>query len=66
MRHYNIAGFSIKRIECDSDFKSIMDKFTDEIGIEINYENPDRHIPEVERNIRMLKEFLNCIISTDI
>ena len=41
MKHYNKEGFSVKCIEFDCEFKSIMNEVSDEMGIEINYENPD-------------------------
>ena len=36
MIKYNKSGFCIKRIGCDSEFKSIMDEVSDEMGIETN------------------------------
>ena len=39
MRHYNKAGFSVKHIECDGEFKSIMDEVSNGMGIEMNNEN---------------------------
>ena len=41
MRHYNKSGFSIKQIECDGEFKSIMDEVIYYMVKEINYANPD-------------------------
>ena len=46
MRHYNKSLFAVKYIECDSKLKSIMDETRNEMGIEINYINPDDHVPE--------------------
>ena len=40
IRHLNKAVFSIKHIECDGEFKSIMDEVRNEMRIEINDENP--------------------------
>ena len=31
MRHYNKVGFSVKRIECDDEFKSIMDEVSNDM-----------------------------------
>ena len=33
-----------------------MDEVRDDIGIEMYYENPDNHVPESERNNRVIKE----------
>ena len=56
LRHYNEAGFTIQKIYCDGEFRSMMDKVSDELGIEMNYANPDEHVPEIERSIRVIKE----------
>ena len=40
MIHYNKSVFSVKRIECDGEFKSVMHEVSDDMGIEMNYENP--------------------------
>ena len=56
LRHYNQGGFTIRKIYCDGEFRSMMDKVTDEMGIEMNYANPDEHVPEIERSIRTIKE----------
>ena len=44
--HYNKSGFSVKHIECDREFKSIMNEVSDEMGIETNDENPDDQVTE--------------------
>ena len=49
MRHYNKALFAIKRIERDSNFKSIMDKVGYDMGIEMSYANQDKKVPEAYR-----------------
>ena len=56
MIHYNKAVFSIKCIECDGGFKSIMDEVSDDMVIEMNCVNPEDHVSEAERNNRMIKE----------
>ena len=55
MKHYNKAGYSVKLIECDGKFKSIMDEVSNEIEIEVNYVKPDDHVPEADRNDRVIK-----------
>ena len=56
MRYYNKAVFAVKRIECDSKFKSIMDEVSDEMGIEINDSNTDDQVPEAKRSNRVVKD----------
>ena len=46
MRHHNKALFSVKHIERDVEFKSIMCEVCCEMEIEMNYTNPDYHFPE--------------------
>ena len=46
MRHYNKSEFAVKRIECNGKFKSILDELIDEMGIEMNYSNPDNQVTE--------------------
>ena len=60
LRHYNKSGFSIKHIECDGEFKSIMDEVIDDTVIEIKYSNQDYHIPEAESINRVIK-MMFCI-----
>ena len=55
MKQYNKAGFSVKHIECDGEFKSIMDEVIDDTVIEIKYSNQDYHIPEAESINRVIK-----------
>ena len=40
----------MKRINCDGKFKSIMDEVADNLDIYVKYENPDDHVPDIERN----------------
>ena len=46
MIYYNKAGFFFNRVECNGNFESIMDEFTDDMVLKINYTNPDNHVPE--------------------
>ena len=55
MRYLNKVGFSVKFIECDGKFKSIMNEVRYEIGMEINYANLDNNVPEAERNNTVIK-----------
>ena len=46
-RHYNKAGFMIKYIYCDGEFWHMMDQMNNELDVNMNYANPDEHVPEV-------------------
>eukprot|EP00980_Cylindrotheca_fusiformis_P016549 scaffold4962_cov112-Cylindrotheca_fusiformis.AAC.3 len=56
LRYYNKADFRIKRIECDGEFRVMMDQVQDDLDVEMNYANPGDHVPEAERNNRTVKE----------
>ena len=56
LREYNKAGFVITMIHCDSEYKSLMDEVNDKLDIVMNYANAQDHVPEAERNNRVIKE----------
>ena len=53
---YNHAGFKITTIHCDNEFQPIMKEMEKIYGIRMNYANPQEHVPEIERSIRVIKE----------
>ena len=53
---YNDAEFQIARIECDREFKPIMDPIKRTMNIQMNYASANEHVPEIERSNRVLKE----------
>ena len=55
-RHYNGAGFLIGQIDCDRQFKPLMNKVKDELSVHMNYTATDDHVPEAERNNRTIEE----------
>jgi len=55
-RLYNKAGFLIKEIICDREFKTLMDEVKDELDIDMNYTSKGEHVPEAERNNRTIGE----------
>jgi len=55
LRIYNDVRFTIRRIHFDNE-QSIMDPVADEMDIKMNYANPDMHVPDIERNNRVIKE----------
>ena len=50
MRHYNKARFAVKFVECNGEFKSIMDEVRNDMVIEMNDANTYDHVPEAYRN----------------
>jgi hypothetical protein len=53
---YNRGGFQIKKILCDNEFRPLMTPLALDHHIEMNFANPQEHVPEAERNVRVGKE----------
>jgi hypothetical protein len=53
---YNSAGFHIKTMHCNREFRAMMDKAKDDLGVCMNFTNALDHVPEAERNNRTIKE----------
>jgi len=53
---YNKAGFRITKIRGDNEFQPLKDIMFDEFGINMNFANPQEHVPEAERNNRVIQE----------
>jgi len=53
---YNNADFQVARIECDREFKPVMDPIKMAMGIRMNYASAYEHVPEIERSNRVLEE----------
>jgi hypothetical protein len=53
---YNSAGLHIKTIHCIGEFRAMMDKVKDDLGVCMNFTNAMDHVPEAERNNRTIKE----------
>jgi hypothetical protein len=47
---YNSAGFHIKTIHCNGEFRAMMEKVKDNLGVRMNFTNTLDHVPEAERN----------------
>jgi hypothetical protein len=52
---YNSAGFHIKTIHCNGEFRAMMDKVKDDLGVCMNFTNTLDHVPGAERNNRTIK-----------
>jgi hypothetical protein len=53
---YNKAGFKIKEIRSDNEFRPMQDPLLNDFGICMNFSNPQEHVPEAERNNQVIKE----------
>ena len=56
LRQYNNAGFTIKTIHADREFKPLFEQVSDDLHVTMNYLPAQAHVPEAEQNIRTLKE----------
>jgi hypothetical protein len=71
LRLYNSTGFHIKTIHCDREFRAMMDKVKDELGVCMNFTNALDHVPEAERTAHMKNTtvywtwYCNCITAQD-
>jgi hypothetical protein len=55
-RVYNMAGFKIKSIHCDNEYRSLMQELESIYEVKMNYVSAQEHVPEIERSIRVIKE----------
>jgi hypothetical protein len=55
-RIYNTGGFRITMIRCDNEFRPLLDPLSQEFQVGMNFANPQEHVPEAERNNRVIKE----------
>jgi hypothetical protein len=56
IRYYNKAGIRVDYIHADNEFRPLLDPLQDEFQIQFNFANPGDHVPEAERNNRVIKE----------
>ena len=50
LRIYNNGGYTVREIECNGEFKPLMNRVKDDLGVTINYSNAQDHVPAAERN----------------
>ncbi len=55
-RIYNAGGFRITTIRCDNEFRPLINPLAHEFNVGMNFANPQEHVPEAERNNRVIKE----------
>jgi hypothetical protein len=53
---YNKARFKIKEIRSDNEFRPLQEMLLTDFGIGMNFANPQKHVPEAERNNGVIKE----------
>ena len=53
---YNKGGFRVARIHADNEFRPLLEPLQEEFRIEMNFANPQEHVPDAERNNRTIKE----------
>ena len=56
IRMYKKGGFEVKRIHADNEFRPLTAPLQDDHNIELNFANPQEHVPEAERNNRTIQE----------
>ena len=56
IRIYKNTGFNITRIHADNEFQSIVDEFDANFKMVFNFTSAKEHVPEAERNNRLIKE----------
>ena len=60
---YNMHGHKIEFITSDNEFGPLKAQIRKMIGAELNLAAPDDHVPEVERNIRVIKDRLRSMLA---
>ena len=55
VRYYNKADISITMIHADNEFQAIEEAMEDEYDLEFNFSAPDEHVPDIERENRVLQ-----------
>ena len=54
------TGFVIKTIHCNGEHCPVMDEVKEKLNIDMNHANPLDHVPEAERNNRVIKEHVRA------
>ena len=47
---YNRASFHVKEIKCDNKFRPLQNTLCDIYKMDMNFANPQDHVPEAEQN----------------
>ena len=62
LRKHNSGGYEVSSIECDGEFKPLMDTVVDGLDVRMNYTNAQEHVSVAERNNRTLKEAFRVML----
>ena len=52
--HYHQAGFMIKAIHCDGEYRVRMEQVQNDLDVVMNYTNANDHVPEAKHNNRTI------------
>ena len=52
----NKAGFDVRCLEADSEFKPLLEPLQDELNIDMTFADPQDHVKQAEHNNRAIKE----------
>ena len=55
-RVYNTGGFQVTTIRCDNEFRPLIEPLANEFNVDMNFANAQEHVPEAERNNRVIKD----------
>ena len=61
LRQYNKAGFKIKYLQCDNEFRPLMETIVDDLDIYPNYTSAGEHESTAERNNRTIGERIRTL-----
>jgi hypothetical protein len=56
LQAYNKRGYTIKTINCDGEFQTLMNEVNDTLEIEMEYTSNGEHVPEAKRNNHTIGE----------
>jgi hypothetical protein len=58
---YNEAGFKVSSLSCDREYIPLINEIQEEFSITPNYPSAQEHVPEAERNNRVIKERMRAV-----
>jgi hypothetical protein len=58
---YNEAGFKVSTLSCDREYIPLINEIQEEFNITPNYPSAQEHVPEAERNNRVIKERMRAV-----
>jgi hypothetical protein len=56
LKVYTVAGLRVTTIHCDNEFTPLMEPLSLQYNIQLNFTNPQEHVPAAERNKGVIKE----------